>query len=88
MEKHCQEFLGLITAAYSFGMAVSSPLFGLWAKFRNNSEILIASSLVTIIGNVMYGFTESLKKNHISWWWMIVSRLVVGIGGGGMTIAR
>lgn len=57
-----KDFLGLVTAAYSVGMAISSPLMGIWARYQPVKIPLLLGTITILVGNVMYSFTECFRS--------------------------
>ncbi len=77
---------GLVVAADAFAQMIFSPLFGYIAdKLHQIRIVAIVCSVLFISGNAFYSLL-SLIPREVSWmnkprlWFMLIARLVVGIG--------
>lgn len=71
------QFMGWITAIYLLGMSVSIPLWTkIGEKITNKTAYQIAI-LLFIIGSALQGIAPNI-------FFFLVSRMIMGIGGGGM----
>lgn len=77
MDFHAEPYmLGLLMSGYSFSAILSGPLLGRWSdKFHQPKIIMVAGAMFEVAGNFMYFLGLSV-------WFLLVSRLVAGIGGG------
>jgi len=81
-------FLGFVVASYSLGQAIGSPIFGWWATRTANWIPFMFCSVPVILGNFLYSLTGILPEGHAAEGWMLVSRLITGIGGGIVAVSR
>jgi len=75
--------LGMVVAGYSVGRLFGSVVFGWWYNKRGGKEVLIFSLLISIFGNFAYSFAPLT-----GWWIILVSRSVVGLGSGILSVVR
>jgi MFS family permease len=78
-------FFGWIVSSFSVGQLLSSPLFGFWAnKIKCHKIPIVACLIVTIIGNVVYMYLESIETFKLGSpkVWMLASRFIMGAGAG------
>lgn len=76
-------FFGWIVSAFSVGQLLASPLFGFWAnRIKCHKIPIIAALIVTIFGNFVYMYLESIQtiKAGSPKMWMLVSRFIMGAG--------
>ncbi|GAM26976.1 hypothetical protein SAMD00019534_101510, partial [Acytostelium subglobosum LB1] len=84
---YVHKYYGLVTAIYSFGQLVSSPGFGYWGNRRPKIESIIIATIISLIGNGLYGFTYEL--GGVSFIPVIsLSRFIVGVGSGRVAVCR
>ncbi len=76
-------FLGIVVAIFSFGRLFGSIILGYWYNWRGPKEVIIVSLLLSIIGNVLYGFGYITSK-----WVVLVGRFLVGFGSGILSPVR
>uniref|UniRef100_A0A0N5AKZ4 MFS domain-containing protein n=1 Tax=Syphacia muris TaxID=451379 RepID=A0A0N5AKZ4_9BILA len=80
-------FVGYITACFSLGMSISSPLFGFWSqKSRSTKYPTCCGLILTAIGNLLYALLPTI--NHQVKWLMLVARVFVGFGTGNISVLR
>ena len=75
-----ESFLGVIIAAFSLGLILAAPLFGLWSNYRPVLEPLIFSQILYCIGNLLYVYAEDFS--NIEKWILFLGRFIVGTGTG------
>lgn len=74
-------FVGIITACFSLGMSLSSPLFGFWSqKSRSTKGPTACGLILTAVGNLLYALLPTIKYEVK--WFMLVARIFVGFGTG------
>lgn len=75
------DFIGYIIAANPLAQMIASPLFGWWSnRIRSTRVPLIVTMVIFAIASAMYA-TISLFPSERKYW-MIVSRLLVGVSSG------
>uniref|UniRef100_A0A0N5AG22 MFS domain-containing protein n=1 Tax=Syphacia muris TaxID=451379 RepID=A0A0N5AG22_9BILA len=80
-------FFGWIMAVFSVGQMVSSKIFGYWVqKTWSSKNPTICGFVFIIIGNFIYALLPLLTSNH--GWFMMLSRIIVGIGSGNLCVLR
>jgi ceroid-lipofuscinosis MFS transporter 7 len=77
-----EQFFGYITAGYSVGQAVSSPLLGWWSNrlMGRARPPVLTGIFCMLIGNMGYAAISMLERNQR--FLMLIARIVTGIGGG------
>jgi MFS family permease len=75
-------FYGLTVASFSLVRLVLMPLFGVWCDRRPMLEPLVASVLLGIAGNILYG----LAYGAHSAWMVLIGRVLVGAGASNVTV--
>ncbi|KJH46141.1 transporter, major facilitator family protein [Dictyocaulus viviparus] len=81
-------FFGIITASYSVGQGIASPLFGLWMnRSKSVRSPLIVGITVMILSNTIFCFVEAFMEKKRRWV-MLVSRLFIGLGAGTVGVMR
>eukprot|EP00026_Physarum_polycephalum_P004471 Phypoly_transcript_04492.p1 GENE.Phypoly_transcript_04492~~Phypoly_transcript_04492.p1 ORF type:complete len:512 (+),score=76.74 Phypoly_transcript_04492:273-1808(+) len=75
------EFLGLVTSAYSFSRFFAAPFFGWWSNWRGHKEVLLISTFLLVVGNIMYALYPPP-------WVLLLSRIIVGLGAGTLGQSR
>ena len=68
--------LGVISAGYSFGTFVMSPILGFWSDQRSIKEPLIACLLASFVANIAYSYASALPNG--GQYLVLVTRIVVG----------
>eukprot|EP00054_Salpingoeca_dolichothecata_P024308 m.165333 g.165333 ORF g.165333 m.165333 type:complete len:492 (+) comp24969_c0_seq9:96-1571(+) len=81
-----KSFLGLVIGAFSLGQLVGSTYWGYWASKTSYMFLFQLTIFIKVIGNTMYAFTASVPNQRD--WWMLESRLIIGIGAGNMAICN
>ncbi|VDD85750.1 unnamed protein product [Enterobius vermicularis] len=80
-------FVGIITACFSLGMSLSSPLFGFWSqKSRSTKGPTACGLILTAVGNLLYALLPTIKYEVK--WFMLVARIFVGFGTGNISVLR
>jgi len=75
------DLLGWVVAAYSLGQLIASPVFGIWANWKNRSrEPLVVSILINIMANILYAYTESIPSHKSTS--LLIARALIGFGAG------
>lgn len=86
-EEAGKEFMGYIIAANPFGQMLFSPLIGLWAnKINSTKKPFIFTLVLFIVSNAMYSSLELIDSYRR--YWMIATRLLVGISAANIAICR
>ncbi|QLQ82421.1 hypothetical protein HG537_0H01830 [Torulaspora globosa] len=67
-----------IATAYLLSSATFQPLYGKLSDIFGRRCLLIFTNVAFLIGCLMCGISRSF-------WWLVVSRFIAGIGGGGVT---
>lgn len=77
-------FLGWIVASFSVGQLIASPVIGYIAnRTDKNKPILIVSTALIAVSNIMYAYVESFTTSAISnKWWIMLARFIMGVGAG------
>ena len=70
--------VSLVATSYVFSCAIFQPLFGKTSDVFGRKPLLISSNLLFFAGCLTCGLSKTI-------WWLILGRLVTGIGGGGLT---
>ncbi len=73
--------MGWAVAVNSLGSFLASPLFGMWADRRTTREVLAATLVIMIIGNVGYALSINI-------WILLISRFVVGVAAANYAVAQ
>ncbi|VDK47333.1 unnamed protein product [Anisakis simplex] len=82
-----ENFFGIITAVYSLGQALASPLFGFWSVRIGATKIPILTGLVIMfVGNLIYTGIDLVSVNQR--YVMLVARFITGLGGGAISVIR
>ncbi len=76
---HGLSHLSWIITAYLLASTVSTPLWGKLGDMYGRKQFFQASIIIFLIGSAASGFATSLA-------WLIVSRAVQGLGGGGLIV--
>ncbi|VDM54741.1 unnamed protein product [Angiostrongylus costaricensis] len=81
-------FFGIITASFSLGQGMASPIFGFWMnRSKSIRQPLIYGITIMIVANVIFCFVEAFKQEERRWV-MMVSRFFVGLGAGTVSVMR
>ncbi|CAD6191202.1 unnamed protein product [Caenorhabditis auriculariae] len=81
------DFLGWVVAACNIGCTISNPIYGWWnQKTMSVKWPSIAGFLIAAIGQACYGLVSLLK--HDVKWYMLVARLITGLGVGNLAALR
>ncbi|QLL32014.1 hypothetical protein HG536_0C01820 [Torulaspora globosa] len=67
-----------IATAYLLSSATFQPLYGKLSDIFGRRCLLIFTNIAFLIGCLMCGISRSF-------WWLVVSRFIAGVGGGGVT---
>ncbi|SCU82233.1 LAME_0C00254g1_1 [Lachancea meyersii CBS 8951] len=70
--------ISLVATSYIFACAVFQPLFGKISDIFGRKPLLVFSNIVFFFGCLICGLSYNI-------WWLILGRLITGIGGGGLT---
>jgi len=81
-----ETYLGWVNAAYSLGQMLASILFGYWCDRRPSIEPMMLSTLLLLVGSILYGYAESFGLNGI--YVVLAARFVLGISAGVISVAR
>eukprot|EP01102_Stenamoeba_stenopodia_P009726 TRINITY_DN287_c0_g5_i2.p1 TRINITY_DN287_c0_g5~~TRINITY_DN287_c0_g5_i2.p1 ORF type:complete len:557 (-),score=81.72 TRINITY_DN287_c0_g5_i2:312-1982(-) len=86
-------FLGYVVAIYSFGQAVSSPLFGWWSNRAPSKFVVIVTLFIACVGNTLYAIARDVFPignvyNPIWHWVVFVARFLVGVSAGNVAVCR
>jgi len=73
--------VGWAVAVNSAGSFLASPLFGAWADRRTTREVLAATLILMIIGNVMYSLASNI-------WMLLAGRFIVGVAAANYAVAQ
>uniref|UniRef100_A0A0K0CW19 MFS domain-containing protein n=1 Tax=Angiostrongylus cantonensis TaxID=6313 RepID=A0A0K0CW19_ANGCA len=83
-----ETFFGIITASFSLGQGMASPIFGFWMnRSKSIRQPLIYGIIIMIVANVIFCFVEAFKQEERRWV-MMVSRFFVGLGAGTVSVMR
>ncbi|EYC21102.1 hypothetical protein Y032_0020g221 [Ancylostoma ceylanicum] len=83
-----ETFFGVITAAFSVGQGLASPIFGFWMnRSKSVRQPMICGILVMIISNIIFCFVEAFKEKERRWV-MMVARFFIGLGAGTVGVMR
>uniref|UniRef100_A0A914DF79 Major facilitator superfamily (MFS) profile domain-containing protein n=1 Tax=Acrobeloides nanus TaxID=290746 RepID=A0A914DF79_9BILA len=81
-------FFGIIIAVFSFGQAISAPLFGFWMnKAKTIRPALCFAFILMLISNGVYACTEFFPQ-HQRKYIMLAARFLIGFGAGDMAVMR
>lgn len=78
--------LGLVISCRSAAEIGAMAIFRYWSIKRNAKEPLILSSILFIIGNLMYGLAEGIKGPGVVL--VLVSRVISGVSAGSLGVSR
>lgn len=67
-----------IATAYLLSSATFQPLYGKLSDIFGRRCLLIFTNVAFLVGCLMCGISRSF-------WWLVVSRFIAGVGGGGVT---
>jgi len=76
-------FLGIVVSVFSVGRLFGSTAFGYWYNWRGPREVMMASLVISFVGNVLYGTGYVTHK-----WVILLSRFLVGFGSGILSPVR
>eukprot|EP01062_Namystynia_karyoxenos_P052401 TRINITY_DN4195_c0_g1_i8.p1 TRINITY_DN4195_c0_g1~~TRINITY_DN4195_c0_g1_i8.p1 ORF type:complete len:927 (+),score=281.86 TRINITY_DN4195_c0_g1_i8:119-2782(+) len=76
------ENYGMVFGSYDATQLVAAPLMGYWASKRSMREVLLVSVAVNVAGNFIY----ALAFWKYDWRYMLVSRLVAGLGSANLSV--
>lgn len=77
-----ESFFGYIIAVYSVGQIISSPLFGYWSNRIKGVRLpIVIGFIFMLVGNMIY-LTLEFADVPYRGAFLIVSRLLLGIGSG------
>uniref|UniRef100_A0A914W4D4 Major facilitator superfamily (MFS) profile domain-containing protein n=1 Tax=Plectus sambesii TaxID=2011161 RepID=A0A914W4D4_9BILA len=83
-----ETFFGAITAVYSAGQAIASPLFGYWANTTKSVKLpCIVGIVIMIASNMLYCSAENFPETDRRWV-LLFARFMVGLGAGIIGIIR
>lgn len=83
-----ETFFGIITAAFSVGQGIASPVFGFWMnRSKSVRQPLICGIVVMIFSNIIFCFVEAFKEKDRRWV-MMVARFFIGLGAGTVGVMR
>ncbi|ETN75022.1 transporter, major facilitator family protein [Necator americanus] len=83
-----ETFFGIITAAFSIGQGLASPLFGFWMnRSKSVRQPMICGIVVMIVSNIIFCFVEAFKEKERRWI-MMISRFFIGLGAGTVGVMR
>ncbi|VDL87666.1 unnamed protein product [Nippostrongylus brasiliensis] len=72
-----ETFFGIITAAFSVGQGLASPIFGFWMnRSKSVRWPMICGITVMIVSNVIFCFVEAFKEKERRWVMMVASKLL------------
>ncbi|VDL86148.1 unnamed protein product [Nippostrongylus brasiliensis] len=67
-----ETFFGIITAAFSVGQGLASPIFGFWMnRSKSVRWPMICGITVMIVSNVIFCFVEAFKEKERRWVMMV-----------------
>lgn len=72
---------GIAIALNSAATFLFSPICGAWTDRRSCREVLLVTTVLTLIGNSLYGFSTTL-------WMLLLSRVIVGFGAGNQVVSQ
>ncbi|WP_462417500.1 MDR family MFS transporter [Kytococcus sp. Marseille-QA3725] len=78
-ELHGVNQMQWVITAYILASTVMMPIYGKLGDLIGRKPLLVAAILVFVVGSVIGGLAQNMT-------WLIVSRVVQGIGGGGLMI--
>ncbi len=82
-ESASESFVGYLVAAYSLGMAVSSPLVGYWSNRSKRAKTpIFCCLLLYVVSNLLYAQAGDFPDPWHRKWAILVARLVNGMGSG------
>eukprot|EP00957_Ditylum_brightwellii_P106619 8134399-Ditylum_brightwellii.AAC.1 len=76
--------LGYAVGAFSFGRILVSPLFGSWSVKYGYSKTLQFSTLILLVGTILYAQTPIVGTSIF----LIFAQTVLGIGSGTLGVTR
>ncbi|EFP10412.1 hypothetical protein CRE_22973 [Caenorhabditis remanei] len=81
-------FFGFITAAFSVGQGLASPVFGYWMnKAKSVRQPLVFGISIMILSNIIFCFVEGFPEKQRRWV-MMVARFFIGVGAGTIGVMR
>ncbi|EGT55075.1 hypothetical protein CAEBREN_05104 [Caenorhabditis brenneri] len=81
-------FFGFITAAFSVGQGIASPVFGYWMnRAKSVRQPLVFGISIMILSNIIFCFVEAFAEKERRWV-MMVARFFIGVGAGTVGVMR
>ncbi|CAP33863.1 Protein CBG15681 [Caenorhabditis briggsae] len=81
-------FFGFITAAFSVGQGLASPVFGYWMnRAKSVRQPLVFGISIMILSNIIFCFVEAFQEKERRWV-MMVARFFIGVGAGTIGVMR
>ena len=79
-----RETLGYTVASFSFGRILANPIFGSWSHTMGYSKTLIVSTLIILLGTLLYAQAPLVGRCE----YLIFAQTVLGIGSGTLGVTR
>ncbi|XP_060035089.1 major facilitator superfamily domain-containing protein 8 [Erinaceus europaeus] len=79
-------FLGWVTASFSLGQMLASPLFGCWSNRRPRREPLLVSLALSVAANCLYAYVHAPAAHNKDY--MLLARGLAGFGAGNVAVVR
>lgn len=76
-----ESFVGVAIATYSFIQFLFNPVFGSLSDKYGRRHIIVFTLLINATGYIIFAFSHS-------WWMLLLSRVVSGIGGSTIGVAQ
>uniref|UniRef100_A0A914CHK5 Major facilitator superfamily (MFS) profile domain-containing protein n=1 Tax=Acrobeloides nanus TaxID=290746 RepID=A0A914CHK5_9BILA len=81
-------FFGFITASFSLGQAITSPLFGFWMnKIKSVKPPLTMSLVMMMTSNLIYASMELFPQANRRYI-MLAARFFIGMAAGDVAVMR
>lgn len=75
-------------AGFSLGRAIASPFQGAWADIYGVRGVLLVSTTIFMLGEILYALADGVGTGHGAMVVMLISRIIIGVGSGQLGVLR
>jgi len=72
---------GFAFSCYDLAQFIASPILAVWADMRSMKEVLLVTTVLNVIGNILYSMAYKTGP-----WMLLLGRMIAGAGAGNIAI--